>query len=137
LSKGSSCGDQLDKAGQSILSLLHKTAGVAEENSRHALNTLRSVRTSFRTATDRIPELDAEVEAYRDRAERAEAISNIYGGEGHFPLAQMALIEIVLTALFLTVIVSVTSPSGTRPASTNTVSGRGAGAHSCSRCQSL
>ena len=38
------------------------------------------------------------------------AISNIYGGEGHFPLAQLALIEIVLTALFLTVIVSVTSP---------------------------
>jgi aquaporin Z len=30
--------------------------------------------------------------------------------EGHFPLAQVALIEIVLTALFLTVIVSVTSP---------------------------
>src|SRR6516164_1855296 len=37
-------------------------------------------------------------------------ISNIYGGEGHFPLAQVALIEIVLTALFLIVIVSVTSP---------------------------
>ena len=33
-----------------------------------------------------------------------------YGGEGHFPLAQVALIEIVLTALFLIVIVSVTSP---------------------------
>src|SRR5262249_18844824 len=32
------------------------------------------------------------------------AISNIYGGEGHFPLAQVALIEIVLTALFLIVI---------------------------------
>jgi aquaporin Z len=38
------------------------------------------------------------------------AISNIYGGEGHFPLMQVALIEIVLTALFLIVIVSVTSP---------------------------
>src|SRR5262249_21266511 len=38
------------------------------------------------------------------------AISNIYGGEGHFPLAQVALIEIVLTALFLIVIVSVTLP---------------------------
>jgi aquaporin Z len=39
------------------------------------------------------------------------AISNIYGGEGHFPLAQVALIEIILTALFL--IVSVTSPKVT------------------------
>ena len=37
------------------------------------------------------------------------AISNIYGGAGHFPLLQVALIEIVLTAIFLIVIVSVTS----------------------------
>jgi aquaporin Z len=37
-------------------------------------------------------------------------ISNVYGGEGHFPLAQVALLEVVLTALFLIVIVSVTSP---------------------------
>ena len=29
--------DQLDKAGQSILNLLHKASGIAEENSRHAL----------------------------------------------------------------------------------------------------
>jgi aquaporin Z len=40
------------------------------------------------------------------------AISNIYGGTGHFPLLQVALIEIVLTALFLIVIVSVTSRRG-------------------------
>ena len=38
------------------------------------------------------------------------AISNIYGGEGHFPLLQVALTEIILTALFLIVIVGVTSP---------------------------
>jgi len=37
------------------------------------------------------------------------AISNIYGGAGHFPLLSVALIEIVLTALFLIVIVGVTS----------------------------
>jgi aquaporin Z len=35
------------------------------------------------------------------------AISNIYGGAGHFPLLQVALIEVVLTALFLIVIVGV------------------------------
>ena len=39
------------------------------------------------------------------------AISNIYGGDGHFDLISVALIEIVLTALFLIVIVSVTSPN--------------------------
>jgi aquaporin Z len=46
------------------------------------------------------------------------AISNIYGGDGHFPLLQVALIEVVLTALFLIVIVGVTSkkaPPGFAP----------------------
>jgi len=37
------------------------------------------------------------------------AISNTYGGDGHFSLLSVALIEIVLTALFLIVIVGVTS----------------------------
>jgi aquaporin Z len=39
------------------------------------------------------------------------AISNVYGGAGHFPLLQVALIEAVLTALFLVVIVGATSPN--------------------------
>jgi len=46
------------------------------------------------------------------------AISNIYGGVGHFPLMPVALIETVLTALFLIVIVGVTSkkaPAGFAP----------------------
>jgi hypothetical protein len=30
--------DQLDRAGQTILKLLHKAAGVAEANSKHALD---------------------------------------------------------------------------------------------------
>ncbi len=38
-------------------------------------------------------------------------ISNVYGGAGHFPLLQVALIEAVLTALFLIVIVGATSPN--------------------------
>jgi aquaporin Z len=46
------------------------------------------------------------------------AVSNIYGGEGHFPLMSVALIETVLTALFLIVIAGVTSkkaPAGFAP----------------------
>ena len=46
------------------------------------------------------------------------AISNIYGGDGHFGLMPVALIEVVLTALFLIVIVGATSgkvPSGFAP----------------------
>ena len=46
------------------------------------------------------------------------AVSNIYGGAGHFPLAQVFVIEVVITALFLIVIVGVTSkraPAGFAP----------------------
>jgi aquaporin Z len=46
------------------------------------------------------------------------AISNIYGGAGHFPLAQVFVTEVVITALFLIVIVGVTSkraPAGFAP----------------------
>ena len=62
-------GGQLDKAGQSILRLLHKAAGVVEENSRQALDTAQKL---LRATEDRIAELEAEAEAYRDRAERAK-----------------------------------------------------------------
>src|SRR5215475_9103773 len=64
--------DQLDSAAQSILRLLHKAAGVAEENSRHALDMAQKLSHQLRAAEDRISELEAEAAAYRDRAERAE-----------------------------------------------------------------
>jgi ABC-type transporter Mla subunit MlaD len=64
--------DQLDKAGQTILQLLHRAAGVAEENSRHALDTAQKLSQQLGAAEDRIAELEAEVTAYRDRADRAE-----------------------------------------------------------------
>lgn len=70
--KGSGNADQLDTAGQSILRLLHKAADMAEENSRHALDMAQTLSHQLRTAEDRISELEAEVVAYRDRAERAE-----------------------------------------------------------------
>ena len=69
---GSNGGDQLDKAGQSILRLLHKAAGVAEENSRHAVDMAQKLSHQLRAAEHRIAELEAEAEAYRGRAERAE-----------------------------------------------------------------
>jgi hypothetical protein len=64
--------DQLDKAGQSILHLLHRAASVAEENSRHALDTAQKLAHELRAAEGRIAELEAEVAAYQDRAGRAE-----------------------------------------------------------------
>src|ERR1700752_3276871 len=63
---------QLDKAGQTILQLLNKAADVAEQNSRHAIDTAQRLAHQLRSAEDRIAALEAEVEAYRQQAERAE-----------------------------------------------------------------
>jgi len=64
--------DQLDEAGQTILRLLHKAAGVAEANSQHALEMAQKLSHQLRAAEDRIAELEAEVGIYRDKADRAE-----------------------------------------------------------------
>jgi hypothetical protein len=64
--------DQLDNAGQTILRLLHKAAGVAEANSHHALEMAQKLSNQLRGAENRIAELEAEVGIYRDKADRAE-----------------------------------------------------------------
>src|SRR5271155_2035511 len=71
-SGGSKEADQLDSAGQTILRLLHKAAGVAEANSRYALDMAQKLSHQLRAAEDRIAELDAEVRMYQERAGRAE-----------------------------------------------------------------
>jgi hypothetical protein len=70
--QGARDGTQLDKAGQTILQLLNKAADVAEQNSRHAIDMAQRLAHQLRAAEDRIAELEAEVEAYRQQAERAE-----------------------------------------------------------------
>ena len=64
-------GNQLDKAGQSILNLLHKVAGVAEKNNQHALDMAQKLSHQLVAAEQRVTDLEAEVERHRDRAERA------------------------------------------------------------------
>jgi len=64
--------DQLDKAGQTILGLLHKAAEVAAANSQHALEMAQKLSHQLRAAGDRIAELEAEVELYQKNADRAE-----------------------------------------------------------------
>jgi hypothetical protein len=64
--------DQLDKAGHTILSLLHKAAGMAEANSKHALDMAQKLSHQLRAAEDRIAELEAEVGIYQEKADRAE-----------------------------------------------------------------
>jgi hypothetical protein len=63
---------QLDKAGQTILQLLNRAADVAEQNSRHAIDTAQGLSHQLRAAEDRIAQLEAEVAACREQAERAE-----------------------------------------------------------------
>jgi hypothetical protein len=63
---------QLDRAGQTILQLLSKAADVADQNSRQAIETAERLSQQLRAAEDRIALLEAEAEAYRQEAERAE-----------------------------------------------------------------
>ena len=55
-----------------ILTLLHKAAGVVEANSQHALDKAEKFSHQLRAAEDRIAELEAEVLSYQERTERAE-----------------------------------------------------------------
>ena len=71
-SAASNDSSQLDFAGQAILKLLHKAAGVAEANSRHGLETAQTLSRQLREAENRIAELKAELRLSRERAERAE-----------------------------------------------------------------
>lgn len=64
--------DQLDSAGQVILKLLHKAAGMAEANSQHALDLAQKLSHQLRGAEQRIAELEADVRSYQERADRAE-----------------------------------------------------------------
>ena len=63
---------ELDKAGQTILQLLNKAAGVAENNRRQTLEAAQKLSHELHIAEGRIAELEAEAETYRERAERAE-----------------------------------------------------------------
>jgi hypothetical protein len=68
----SDSADQLDKAGQTILQLLHRAAGVAEENSRHALEQAQKLSHQLRAAEHQIAQLETDVAAHQERVGRAE-----------------------------------------------------------------
>jgi hypothetical protein len=70
--EGDAAPTELDAAGQAILKLLHKAAGVAEANSRHALETAQKLSRQLGEAENRITELEAENQLYREKAEHAE-----------------------------------------------------------------
>jgi molecular chaperone GrpE (heat shock protein) len=65
-------GAPLDKAGEAILQLLGRAADVADQNSRQAIETAQRLSHQLRAAEDRVAQLEAEMNAYRQKAERAE-----------------------------------------------------------------
>jgi hypothetical protein len=64
--------DQLDKAGQTILQLVQRAAGVAEENSKHAIDMAQKLSHRLRAAEERLAALEAEAASCQDQAARAE-----------------------------------------------------------------
>jgi molecular chaperone GrpE (heat shock protein) len=66
-------GEPIDRAGESVLLLLQKAAHTAEQNSRQAFDAAQELSQQLRAAHDHIAQLEGEVAAYRERAERAEA----------------------------------------------------------------
>jgi hypothetical protein len=59
-------------AGETILQLLGKAADVADRNSRQAIETAQRLSHQLRAAEDRVAQLEAEIDAYLQKAERAE-----------------------------------------------------------------
>ena len=64
--------DKLDAAGHSILQLIGKAAGITEEYTQHVLKAADQVAHELRAARDHIAQLEEELAASKDRAERAE-----------------------------------------------------------------
>ncbi len=68
----SNAADSLDTAGQTILGLLQRAAGMAEENSKQALQMARRLSEQLQNARVQIKQLEADVKYYQERAERAD-----------------------------------------------------------------
>ena len=71
--------DQLELLGQNVLSLLQRATDLAGGNSRYAVGIAQRLSDQLCAAEDRIAEseaqiveLEAEVQFYRDKSERAE-----------------------------------------------------------------
>ena len=64
--------DKLDAAGHSILQLIGKAAGITEEYTQDVVKAAEKVAHELHAARDRIAELEEELLAHRDQADRAQ-----------------------------------------------------------------
>jgi hypothetical protein len=62
----------VEEAGQAIIAKLQKAAELSNENCDRAMKLAHKLSMELRAAEDRINQLEAEVELFRDRAVRAE-----------------------------------------------------------------
>jgi hypothetical protein len=62
-----------DDSGRSILALVQKAAEIAKDDCARTMDLAHKLSFQLRAAEERIRELEAEADHYRDRAARAEA----------------------------------------------------------------
>jgi predicted nucleic acid-binding Zn-ribbon protein len=71
-SQNDSHENDVDKAGEALLRLLHKSADALEQDHRQALERAQRIGDQVRAARDRIAELERDIADHRERADRAE-----------------------------------------------------------------
>ena len=67
-----SYGLQVEEAGEAIIAKIQKAADLSNENCDRAIKLAHKLAMQLRAAEERINQLEAEVELFRDRAARAE-----------------------------------------------------------------
>jgi ABC-type transporter Mla subunit MlaD len=65
--------EPVNRAGQSILDLLHKAADTTDRNTRQAVEAAQRLAQQLQAARARLAQLESEFANYRDRAERSES----------------------------------------------------------------
>lgn len=64
--------DSLENAGQSVLGLLERAAGMAEKNIQHAVGVAQKLSQELQSAEQQIRELEEDIRYYKDKSDRAE-----------------------------------------------------------------
>src|SRR5262245_9736431 len=75
--------DVVDRAGNAIVALVNRAAGIAEADLVATRETAEKLADQLRAAQGRINELEANVRYYRDRTERAEKWMHQISSEIH------------------------------------------------------
>jgi peptidoglycan hydrolase CwlO-like protein len=71
-SQNDSHDNEVDKAGEALLRLLHQSADALEQDHRQALERAQRIGNQVRAARDRIVDLERDIADHRERADRAE-----------------------------------------------------------------